>query len=119
MDIEDFYAQDERRRASAEYEFGSEWTDRNGNVYELSWVEATGELYLMLGPDATVTIEPVFGDVVSYNESTEDLQIKVIMTLTSIDAVEDLLVGWQDAMIVDGSISWLAERTKSRGSTGE
>jgi len=112
MDIEDFYAQNEARRESAEFEFGSEWTDRNGNVYELSWVEATGELYLMVGPDAKVVIEPVFGDVVSYDESTQDLEVKVIATVSSIEGVESLLAGWQQAMGVEGSISWLAERVK-------
>jgi len=112
MDIEDFYAQNEDRRVSAEFEFGSEWTDRNGNVYELSWVENTGELYLMLGPDAKITIEPLFGDAVGYEESTEDLQVKVIATIPTIDAVENLLVGWSDAMVNVGSISWLAERVQ-------
>ena len=42
MDIETFYEQNEARRESAEFEFGSEWTDASDNEYELSWVEATG-----------------------------------------------------------------------------
>ena len=61
MDIESFYEQNEARRESAEFEFGGEWTDPDDNEYELSWVEATGELYLMIEPDAKIT-EDAFGD---------------------------------------------------------
>jgi len=61
MDIEAFYEQNEARRESAEFEFGSEWTDASDNEYELSWVEATGELYLMVEPEADVN-EDMFGD---------------------------------------------------------
>ena len=48
MDIEEFYSADERRRRSAEVEFGNNWFDAKGSRYELSWVEDTGELYAML-----------------------------------------------------------------------
>jgi len=44
IDIEEFYEANEARRESSEFEFGSEWTDNDGNEYELSWVEAPGEL---------------------------------------------------------------------------
>ena len=48
MDIEQFYSADERRRQSAEVEFGNNWFDAKGSRYEISWVEDTGELYAML-----------------------------------------------------------------------
>ena len=48
MDIEQFYSADERRRQSAEVEFGNNWFDAKGSRYELSWIEDTGELYAML-----------------------------------------------------------------------
>ena len=48
MDLETFYESNEARRESAEFEYGDDWTDGAGNHYELSWVEATGELYLMI-----------------------------------------------------------------------
>ena len=54
MDIDDFYEENEARRESAEFEFGIEWSDAADNEYELSWVEATGELYLLVEPDAFV-----------------------------------------------------------------
>ena len=48
MDIEQFYSADERRRQSAEVEFGNNWFDAKGSRYEMSWVVDTGELYAML-----------------------------------------------------------------------
>ena len=54
MDIEEFYAADERRRQSAELEFGRDWNDENGRC-GVSWVEDTGEVYLMREPSAAVT----------------------------------------------------------------
>ena len=85
MDIEAFYEQNEARRESAEFEFGSEWTDSADNEYELSWVEATGELYLMVEPDAVVT-EDMFGDFLMSDEPVNDLTVVVIG--------EDSLLGW-------------------------
>ena len=70
MDIESFYEQNEARRESAEFEFGDEWTDASDNDYELSWVEATGELYLMVEPDAVVS-EDIFGDFRVSDEPVE------------------------------------------------
>ncbi len=109
MDIEAFYEQNEARRESAEFEFGSEWTDAADNEYELSWVEATGELYLMVEPDAVVT-EDMFGDFFVSDESISDLTVVVIGKVASLAALEDLLDGWEEAMIQDNSLLWLYER---------
>jgi hypothetical protein len=49
MDIEDFYDQDPRRRASDEIEFGREWSE-NGQRFEVSWIADTGEVYVMAEP---------------------------------------------------------------------
>ena len=54
MDLEEFYAADERRRKSAELEFGRDWYDDNGR-WGVSWVEDTGEVYVMREPNAAVT----------------------------------------------------------------
>ncbi len=110
MNIEEFYAENEARRESAEIEFGSEWTDSVGNDYELSWVEATGELYLMLGPDGTMHADLFFGSPTSYTEPIESLIVKVIGTVTSQADVEEKLTGWEDAMGEPHSLRWLAER---------
>jgi len=109
MDIEAFYEENEARRESAEFEFGNEWTDAADNEYELSWIEATGELYLMVEPDAMVT-EDIFGDFIVSDEEIDDLTVVVVGKVASLTALEDLLDGWQDAMLEKNSLSWLAEK---------
>ncbi len=109
MDIEAFYEQNEARRESAEFEFGSEWTDASDNEYELSWVEATGELYLMVEPEALVN-EDIFGDFLVSDEAIDDLTVVVIGKVASLAALEDQLLGWEDAMLEENSLSWLYQR---------
>jgi len=109
MDIETFYEQNEARRESAEFEFGSEWTDGSDNEYELSWVEATGELYLMVEPDALVN-EDIFGDFLVSDESISDLTVVIIAKVASLAALEDQLMGWEEAMLEENSLQWLNER---------
>jgi len=109
MDIESFYDQNEARRESAEYEFGSEWSDASDNEYELSWVEATGELYLMVEPDAVVN-EDIFGDFIVSDEQVNDLTVVIIGKVPSLAALEDVLQGWEEAMLAENSLAWLYER---------
>lgn len=109
IDIEEFYEANEARRESSEFEFGSEWTDALGNEYELSWVEATGELYLMLAPDSEVGLE-TFGDFYVGKAHVEELTVLVIATISSHDGVLNAIDGWEDAMLDDNSIAWLHAR---------
>ena len=109
MDIETFYEMNEARRESAEFEFGGEWTDGSDNEYELSWVEATGELYLMVEPDAQVN-EDIFGDFLVSEEAASDLTVVIIGRVASLAALEDQLLGWEDAMLEPNSLIWLYER---------
>ncbi len=109
MDIESFYEQNEARRESAEFEFGSEWSDASDNEYELSWVEATGELYLMVEPDAVVN-EDIFGDFHVSDEMVSDLTIVIVGKVASLTSLEDQLLGWEDAMLEENSLAWLYER---------
>jgi hypothetical protein len=109
MDIEAFYEQNEARRESAEFEFGSEWTDASDNEYELSWVEATGELYLMVEPEAIVN-KDIFGDFLVSDEMINDLTVVVIGKVPSLAGLEDQLRGWEDAMLDENSLAWLYER---------
>ena len=108
MNIDDFYEQNEARRESAEFEFGSEWNDAEGNEYELSWVEATGELYLMVEPDAVIT-EDVFGDIIVEGD-VDDLTIAIVGIVPSLAALEDKIKGWEQAMVEDNSLTWLFDR---------
>jgi len=109
MDIEAFYEENEARRESAEFEFGSEWTDAADNEYELSWVEATGELYLMVEPDAIIS-EDIFGDFLVTPEEVTDLTVVVIGKVSSLLALEDKIAGWEEAMLEENSLEWLYER---------
>jgi len=109
MDIEAFYEQNEARRESSEIEFGNEWTDKDFNEYELSWVEATGELYLMVEPQAQVT-EDMFGDFRVSGEPVSELTVVVVGTVPSRAALEDQLQGWENAMLEDNSLTWLHQR---------
>lgn len=112
MDIEAFYEQNEARRESLEFEFGNEWTDAVDNEYELSWVEATGELYLMVEPEAQIT-EDAFGDFIVDADEISDLTVVVIGKVPSLAALEDLLQGWEEAMLEENSLAWLYERFPS------
>src|ERR1700722_7335016 len=108
MDIESFYEQNEARRERAEFEFGSEGTYSADNEKGLSVGEATGELYLMVEPDAVVT-EDIFGDFLVSNEPVNDLTVVVIGKVPSLAALEDLLEGWEEAMLEENSLVWLRE----------
>ena len=109
MDIEAFYEQNEARRESTEYEFGDEWTDAAGNAYTLSWVEATGELYLMIEPETAIS-EDIFGDFYVGEEDVDGLTVVVVASIPTLGAVEDQLEGWEDAIDQPGSLDWLYER---------
>src|SRR5487761_2120337 len=109
MDIESFYEQNEARRESAEFEFGNQWSDESENEYELSWVEATGELYLMVEPDAMVN-EDIFGDFLVSDEEISDLTVVIIGKVASLAALEDVIQGWEEAMLEENSLAWLYER---------
>lgn len=114
MDIEDFYAEDERRRASAELQFGRDWHDSHGRRYELNWVEDTGELYVMQDEPPPIWTDP-FGDVLGYAADTDDLVVRVLTTVPDRDQVLTLLAGWEHAMAQEDSISWLVERLPRSG----
>jgi hypothetical protein len=110
MDIEEFYDGDERRRESEELELGNDWHDAVGHRYVLSYVESTGELYLMAAPDADA-LEDGFGDiVVDSSEPVEGLTVQVVAVIPTTDDLHRVLDGWQDAMSSPSSTDWLREK---------
>jgi hypothetical protein len=115
MDIEQFYSSDERRRQSAEIEFGTDWRDAQGNRYELSWVEDTGELYTMLELVPEVDSWTPFGDVEVENIPVDRLVVLIIGFVAEQTEVERILEGWQDKMASSDSITWVADRLKQAG----
>ena len=109
MDIEQFYDEDPRRRSSEETEFGRDWSDGSGVRSELSWVADTGELYVMKEPDAPINMDPV-GDEFVESLGTEAMTVEVLGTVEDRAHVDQLLDGWQDAMVKPNSLSWVRER---------
>ena len=115
MDIEQFYDQDDRRRSSAEVEFGTQWFDAKGSRYELSWVEDTGELYVMLELAPEAGSWTPFGDVEVDRLPVSALVVSVVGVVPDRATVEQVLDGWQDQMDKPDGIHWVAERLRSSG----
>jgi hypothetical protein len=125
VDIETFYDADPRRRSSVELEFGQDWRDAHGVRYELSWIEDTGELYVMREPVPSGWATPfggihVYGAHSADEKELEQMSVAVIATVPSREEVEKLLDGWQQAMEGPDSVAWMVQRLRERGvlSTG-
>jgi hypothetical protein len=97
MNIEEFYEEDPRRRASDEVAFGREWLE-NGLRFEVAWVADTGEVYAMAESydRRGVTIDTV--------------TVEILAVLEGRDAVESALTGWRDAMSQPESLAWVRAR---------
>jgi hypothetical protein len=115
MDIEQFYSADERRRQSAEIEFGNNWFDAKGNRYELSWVEDTGELYAMLELVPEADSWTPFGDVEVEDVKVDTLVVTVLGHLETRDEIEQLLQGWSEHMTEPDGVHWVADRLQAAG----
>jgi hypothetical protein len=120
VDIEEFYDADPRRRSSAEIEFGAEWRDLHGVRFEVSWVEDTGELYVMREPAPDGWATPFGGIHVRHAHGADEQEVAgmtvvVVATVEARDRVESLLTGWQEAMGEPDSVAWLVERLRSAG----
>lgn len=117
MDIEDFYEADPRRRSSPEIELGTEWRDRADVRYELSWVQDTGELYVMREPVPAVWEDP-FGDTLVQEGSVDNFTVAVVGHIATHDELEDVLSGWEGAMGEANGVEWMAARLRERGVAG-
>ena len=115
MDIEQFYSADERRRRSAEVEFGNNWFDTKGSRYELSWVEDTGELYAMLELTPEADTWTPFGDIEVEDAKVDSLVVTVLGSIATRDEVEQMLDGWAGHMVETDGVHWVAERLQEAG----
>lgn len=115
MDIEQFYSADERRRQSAEVEFGNNWFDAKGSRYELSWIEDTGELYAMLEPVPEADSWTPFGDIEVEDVKVDTLAVIVLGTITTRIELEQLLDGWAEHMAEPNGVDWVAGRLQAVG----
>jgi hypothetical protein len=120
-DIEAFYAADERRRSSAEIELGQDWYDAQGVRYELSWIEDTGELYVMAEAAPSGFVDPFgdqldpFGRWLGASVPTSSLVVRILGRIPSREAVERSLEGWEQAMGQPESTNWIVERLRADG----
>jgi hypothetical protein len=101
MDIEEFYDQDPRRRASDETEFGREWSE-DDRRFEVSWVADTGEVYVMAEPYSRREI------------STESVTVEVLGVINGRDAIDSALAGWREAMAKPNSLTWMRARVAGK-----
>jgi hypothetical protein len=109
VDLEQFYEADPRRRHSEELEFGTDW-DEAGARTQVSWVEATGELYAMRDPLGGLQSD-VIGDMRATHVSGEQLTVEVLGTLAGRPTVEAVMSGWENAMASgENSLSWVRDR---------
>ena len=120
MDIEEFYDADPRRRSSAEVELGRDWRDADGVRYELSWVEGTRELYVVREPAPSGWATPFGGIHFRGTHSTDEKEIAgmtvaVLGTISSHEALEQILSGWEDAIAQPDSVAWLVARLRDVG----
>jgi hypothetical protein len=115
MDIEEFYSADERRRQSAEVEFGNNWFDTKGSRYELSWIQDTGELYAMLELVPEADSWTPFGDIEVENVKVDSLLVTVLAVIPTREEVEALLDGWADQMTEPDGVHWVAARLTAAG----
>jgi len=113
MNIEQFYAQDERRRRSEEIELGTEWRDAAGARYELSWVADTGELYVMSEPGVPMA-EDLFGDMYRSDVPVDEITVVIAGWVPERSSMEDVLQGWEEAMTKPNSVAWITERLAER-----
>ncbi|HEY7134113.1 MAG TPA: hypothetical protein VIB48_03530 [Acidimicrobiia bacterium] len=109
MDIEEFYDQDPRRRASEEFDFGHDWNDAAGNRFGLSWVQDTGELYLLAEAEESIIVDPA-GDQFLPDLPEERLKVEVLGVFADVAAVEGQIAGWAKAMPERDSVTWLRTR---------
>jgi len=120
VDIEEFYDADERRRQSAEVEFGRDWTDDHNIRHELSWVEDTGELYVLREPVPHGYADPFGGIHYSGTHQADETEVEgmtviIVSHVDTRDKIEAALDGWQDAIAAPDSVSWLVDRLRQAG----
>lgn len=109
MDIEEFYDADPRRRASDEVRFGHEWTDGDGRRYEVQWIADTGEVYAMFEPVEPMASDGI-GDIFPQHLPTGAVTVEVLGVVSTLEAINAALAGWEDAMAEPGSMAWIRER---------
>ena len=103
--LEAFYADDERRRFSPEWDYGVWWNDgvRRWPVYRLSWVIETGDLYAV-SPDELILL----GNVPRVGDYPWSGAMDAWTRFKEAQTIERLLDGW--AEVAGPSLGWVLDR---------
>ena len=105
LTAEEFYANPERER-SPELDFGVHWRgEYSFPTYRLSWIEATGEVYLRTGNEVTI-LGMVKDDLTLEELHRENRPYSHLK-------IEKVLTGWQIECGNPNSIQWIKNRLHS------
>jgi hypothetical protein len=118
VDIEEFYDENPVRRASEEFEYGSDWSDATGVRWALSWVKATGELHAM-AEAAEPIVTDMFGDEHLQRMPTNLLTVLVLGVVDTRPRLDQILSGWANAMATADSLAWVRDRLAHGPPTGQ
>jgi hypothetical protein len=87
--LEEFYAQEPRRKASGEVDFGVMWGDWPHR--RVSWIKATGEVYAV-------------------RQNRELDGVEVLGVVGTREELEARLHGWPEHIHIDAGLGWIRER---------
>jgi len=95
LSLDDFYEGDDARTDSDEVAYGLEWTDADGVSCEVSWIEDTGELFIM------------------HARKWEPYSAEIIAVIPSRADVDRMLYGWERAMSGANSVQWVRDQVRA------
>jgi hypothetical protein len=114
-----FYELDERRRRSAELDFGV-WWRVGDDVYRVTWVDETGELIAVrLGRgrvDRTIKVATHASGIpglFGFTVAGEPMEVYVLGRIRVRDQVEQLLAGWAEVCGEPESLGWVIDRLRT------
>jgi hypothetical protein len=109
MDIEEFYDEEPARRSSEEFGYGRDWSDPDAGRAELMWVQSTGELYVMQEPSEPILEDPI-GDTYLQSMPASALTVEVLARVPTRGELDQILDGWEAAMVAPDSLAWVRDR---------
>lgn len=114
VNVDEFYEQDERRRASVEFDFGLEWQSESdpGVPYAVRWIEATKEVYVLRQPRAGLMDDGSGASpgVVAMPLWRDACWVTLLATAETREILASALAGWEAAMSKPDSVRWLQQR---------
>lgn len=112
VNIEEFYAEDERRRRSAEVDYGLEWRDSSDGsaVFAVRWIRDTGEVYALRKPLPPLPMAVHEEAVLAVPLSANVYRVAILGHAQEQEALEVLLEGWQLHEMQPDGLQWVCDR---------